>query len=154
MGIGGHKLKPVFVHLKDTPVMAGRKSSLLTAKRVLLIAVTKAEDVVVKDVVSSLAGFFWKIIRILTHDLIFAIVARELDGKMFVDIEGEGLIGDILQGVEKRSWQGYRPSRYLFASTSRCTFITVSRSVATTVSLFFSTSNKKIFQDGQNGIRN
>src|SRR5579871_4630786 len=29
------------------------------------------------------------------------------------------------------------------ASTSRCTFMTVSRSVATTVSLFFSTSNKK-----------
>src|SRR5215467_15144401 len=35
------------------------------------------------------------------------------------------------------------------ASTSKCTFITVSRSVATTVSLFFSTSNRKSSRIGK-----
>ena len=41
--------------------MAGRKSSLLTANKVLLIAVTRAAAVVLKEVVSSAAGSFGKL---------------------------------------------------------------------------------------------
>src|SRR5580704_18551344 len=46
---------------KKTPVIAGRRSSLLTAKSVLLMAVTNAEDVAVKEEVSSAAGSFGKL---------------------------------------------------------------------------------------------
>src|SRR4030088_3016000 len=45
---------------KNTPVMAGLRSSLLTANNVLLMAVTRAEDGIVKLVVSSPVGSLGK----------------------------------------------------------------------------------------------
>src|SRR5487761_2606311 len=53
--------KPLLSISKYTPVMAGRRSSVLTANRVLLMAVTKADEVVVKELVSSAAGSFGKL---------------------------------------------------------------------------------------------
>src|SRR5688572_13185106 len=41
--------------------MAGRRSSLLTANKVLLMAVTKADEGMVNDVVSSAVGSFGKL---------------------------------------------------------------------------------------------
>src|SRR5688572_8775211 len=46
---------------KNTPVMAGRRSSLLTANNVLLIAVTRADDATVNEDVSSATGSFGKL---------------------------------------------------------------------------------------------
>jgi len=44
---------------------------------------------------------------------------------------------------QSESWAGIHTLPFSLASTSSCTFITVSRSVATTVNLFFCISNKK-----------
>src|SRR6185437_7998460 len=53
--------RPFLSISKYTPVIAGRRSSLLTANKVLLIAVTRADEVILKEVVSSLAGSLGKL---------------------------------------------------------------------------------------------
>src|SRR5689334_18017314 len=52
---------PFLSSSKKTPVITGRRSSLLVAKIVLLIAVTRAAADMVNEVVSSAAGSFGKL---------------------------------------------------------------------------------------------
>src|SRR6187551_626156 len=52
---------PFLSNSKNTPVIAGRRSSLLTANKVLLIAVIKAKEVALNVVVSSAEGSLGKL---------------------------------------------------------------------------------------------
>ena len=52
---------PFLSNSKNTPVIAGRRSSLLTANNVLLIAVIKAKEVALNVVVSSAEGSLGKL---------------------------------------------------------------------------------------------
>src|SRR5688572_16155255 len=52
---------PFLSNSKNTPVIAGRRSSLLVANKVLLIAVIRDDALSVKEVVSSAAGSFGKL---------------------------------------------------------------------------------------------
>src|SRR6187549_1286381 len=52
---------PFLSSSKNTPVIAGRRSSLLTANNVLLIAVIKADEVALNEVVSSAEGSLGKL---------------------------------------------------------------------------------------------
>src|SRR5574343_1108134 len=53
--------RPSLLSSKNTPVMAGRRSSVLTANKVLLMAVTNAVLVMVKLLVSSADGSLGKL---------------------------------------------------------------------------------------------
>ena len=55
------QVSPFLSNSKNTPVIAGRRSSLLTANRLLLIAETKAEEVILKEFASSATGSFGKL---------------------------------------------------------------------------------------------
>ena len=46
-------------------------------------------------------GFLWEIVRIFTHYFILPVVARDLHAEIFINVEGQGLIGDILQGIDQ-----------------------------------------------------
>src|SRR5215204_1014367 len=52
---------PFLSNSKNTPVIAGRRSSLLTANNVLLIAVISEDEVALNEVVSSAEGSFGKL---------------------------------------------------------------------------------------------
>src|SRR5678810_222864 len=53
--------RPFLSNSKNTPVIAGRRSSLLVANSVLLIAVMSDDALSVKEVVSSAVGSFGKL---------------------------------------------------------------------------------------------
>lgn len=81
--------------------MAGRRSSLLTAKIDLLMAVNNAWLVMVNAEVSSAGGSFWKIVRVLSHDFVFTVVACDFDTKIFVDIKRQRLVRKVLQRIHQ-----------------------------------------------------
>src|SRR3954465_14330779 len=112
--------------------MAGRRSSLLTANNVLLIAVTKAVEVMVKEVVSSAAGSLGKLSGFSPITLYLPLSLVISIAKFLSMVKVSGWSGmflresiSILAGI-----QTFPVSR---ASISICILITVSRSVATTV---------------------
>jgi len=45
--------------------------------------------------------FFWEIIGVFTHHLVFTVVAGDLDTEVLIDVEGEGLIGQVLKRVDQ-----------------------------------------------------
>ncbi len=106
------------------------------------MAVTSAEEVIVKVEVSSAAGSLGKLSGFSPITLYFplSLVISMLKFLSMLNVSGwSGMFfresTSILAGIHTLP----EP----FDSTSICTFITVSRSVATTLSLFFSTSNRK-----------
>src|SRR3954471_22475517 len=122
--------------------MAGRKSSLLTANKVLLIAVINARLVMVKELVSSATGSLGKLSGFspITLYLPLSLVISTAKFLSMVNVSGwSGMFFsesiNILAGMHTRlfSW----------LSTSICTRITVSRSVAMMFNFLSVMSNKK-----------
>src|ERR1700741_1752977 len=111
--------------------MAGRRSSLLVANNVLLIAVTNAVAVIVNEVVSSLAGSLGKlsgfspIILYLPLSLVISIL------KFLSILKVSGWSG-IFFKESSRIFDGMHTFPLSFASIANWIRITVSRSVATT----------------------
>ena len=122
--------------------MAGRKSSLLTANKLLLIAVTSAEELMVNEFSSSAKGSFGKLSGFspITLYLPLSLVISIPNLLSMVKVSG---CSEIFFNVSNNIFAGIQTFPLSLASISKCTFITVSRSVATTVSLFDSMSNKK-----------
>src|SRR6186713_2851560 len=133
---------------KKTPVIAGRRSSLLTANKVLLIAVTRAEEVVVNEVVSSVAGSLGKLSGFSPITLYLPLSLVSSTAKCLSILKVRGWSG-IFFRESMRILAGIQTFPVSLASISIWTFMTVSRSVATTVSLFFSTSNRKSSRIGR-----
>src|SRR5436190_6963864 len=122
--------------------MAGRRSSLLTANNVLAIAVMSADEVIVNEVVSSGEGSLGKLSGFSPITLYFPL-SLVISIVKFLSILKVSGWSEIFFNESKRILAGMQIFPLSFASISNCTRITVSRSVATTVSLLFSTSNKK-----------
>ena len=76
--------------------MAGRRSSLLTANKVLLIAVISADEVALNEVVSSAEGSLGKLSGVLSHYFVLPIITGDLDAEVLIDIKSERLIRNIL----------------------------------------------------------
>ena len=122
--------------------MAGRRSSLLTANRHLLIALTSEEELILKELASSAAGSLGKLSGFspITLYLPLSLVISTAKFLSILKVRG---CSAIFFSESSNIFAGMQTLPLSFASISRCTFITVSRSVATTVSLFFSMENKK-----------
>src|SRR6476620_2143253 len=122
--------------------MAGLRSSLLTANNVLLIAVTRAVAVMVKEVVSSAVGSLGKLSGFSPITLYLPLSLVISTPKFLSILKVSGWSG-MFFNESIRILAGIQTFPVSLASISICIRITVSRSVATTVSLFLSTSNKK-----------
>ena len=127
---------------KNTPVMAGLKSSLLTANKLLFIAVTRADEVMVNELASSATGSFGKLSGFSPITLYLPLSLVSSIPKFLSILNVRGCSGIFFRESIK-ILAGIHTLPLSLASTSKCTFITVSKSVATTVSLFLSISNKK-----------
>src|SRR5580658_4818585 len=105
-------------------------------------------ELVVKDVVSSAAGSFGKLSGFSPITLYLPLSLVSSTAKCLSILKVSGWSG-IFFKESIRILAGIQTLPVSLASISRCTFITVSRSVATTVSLFFSTSNRKSSRIGK-----
>ena len=128
--------------------MAGRRSSLLVAKIVLLIAVSKAEALMLKEVVSSAPGSLGKLSGFSPITL-YLPLSLVISIAKFLSIWKVSGWSPIFFNESIKMRAGIQTLPASFASISNCTRITVSKSVATTVSLFFSTSKRKSSRMGR-----
>src|SRR5579871_1433293 len=128
--------KPFLSISKNTPVIAGRRSSLLTAKSVLLIAVTNTEEVVVNEDVSSAVGSFGKLSGFSPITLYLPLSLVSSTAKCLSILKVSGWSG-IFFNESIKIFAGIQTLPVSFASASRLTFITVSKSFAMIVNLFF-----------------
>src|SRR5579871_2962608 len=103
---------------KNTPVIAGRRSSVLTANNVLPIAVTNAEDVVVNDVVSSAAGSFGKLSGFSPITLYFPLSLVNSTAKCLSMLNVSGWSG-IFFNESIRIFAGIQTLPLSLASTSK-----------------------------------
>ena len=127
---------------KNTPVIAGRKSSLLTANNALFIAVNSAPDFIENDVASSVAGSLGKLSGFSPITL-YLPLSLVISTAKFLSILNVSGCSEIFFKESSKIFAGIQTFPLSFASISIRTFITVSRSVATTVNLFFSISKRK-----------
>ena len=139
---------PFFSNSKNTPVMAGRRSSLLTAKIDLLMAVSKAWLVMVKAEVSSAGGSFGKLSGFSPMTLYLPLSLVISIPKFLSISKVSGWLGRFFR-ESMRIFAGIQTRPLSLASISRWIFITVSRSVATTVSLLASISKRKSSRIGK-----
>ena len=106
------------------------------------MAVTNAEEVMVKALASSASGSFGKLSGFSPITL-YLPLSLVISTPKFLSIVKVSGCSAIFFNVSNKILAGIHTLPLSLASISRCTFITVSRSVATTVNLFFSISNKK-----------
>src|SRR5213075_301985 len=109
--------------------------------KVLLIAVISADEVALNEVVSSAEGSFGKLSGFSPITLYFPL-SLVISIAKFLSILNVSGVSAIFFNESIKILAGMQTLPLSFASISIWILITVSRSVATTVSLFFSTSNK------------
>ena len=121
---------------------------MLVANNVLLIAVSKDVALISKEVVSSALGSLGKLSGFspITLYLPLSLVISIAKFLSILKVSGWSPIF-FKESIRIRA--GIQTLPVSLASISNCTRITVSRSVATTVNLFFSTSNKKSSRIGR-----